>query len=264
MFTHRLFISLVPPILCLLLVAFVPSPANASTIAVEGNVLVVRGAPGERNWLTVGPAEQGGGLSISDIAQPSADPSLCTRDEYSTFVTCAAPAGGVRLEAGAGDDILDVHDNLPPGLGVTLDGGTGNDVLRGAAFTETADRMVGGDGNDKITGGIGADDIDSGAGDDELDAQEGPDVVHGGAGNDTLQADDWTEQSTDVIDGGPGYDQISNNWVSEVGKYQPPIVVSVDGVANDGRPGENDNVTDVEKIYLNAPASRPARMGPTS
>ena len=111
-------------------------------------------------------------------------------------------------------------------------------------------------------GGIGADDIDSGAGDDELDAQEGPDVVHGGAGNDTLQADDWTEQSTDVIDGGPGYDQISNNWVSEVGKYQPPIVVSVDGVANDGRPGENDNVTDVEKIYLNAPASLTGSDGP--
>ena len=122
--------------------------------------------------------------------------------------------------------------------------------------------MVGGDGNDKITGGIGADDIDGGNGDDELDAQEGPDVVHGGAGNDKLQADDWNEQSTDVIDGGPGYDQIENNWVSEVGSYQPPIVVSVDGVANDGRPGENDNVTDVEKIYLNAPASLTGSDGP--
>ena len=262
MFTHRLFIPLVVPILCLLLVAIVPSPADASTIGVEGNVLVVRGAPGEKNWLTVGPAEQGGALSIGDIAQPSSDPSLCTPDEYSSFVTCAVPSGGVRLEAGAGDDILDVHDNLPAGLGVTLDGGIGNDVLRGAAFTQTADRMVGGDGNDKITGGIGADDIDGGGGDDELDAQEGPDVVHGGAGNDTLKADDWDEQSTDVIDGGPGYDQIENNWVSEVGKYQPPIVVSVDGAANDGRPGENDNVTDIEKIYLNAPASLTGSDGP--
>ena len=123
MFTHRLFIPLAFPILCLLLVAIAPSPADASTITTENNVLVVRGAPGEKNWLTVGPAEQAGALSISDIAQPSADPSLCTPDQYSTFVTCAAPAGGVRLEAGAGDDILDVHDNLPAGLGLTLDGG---------------------------------------------------------------------------------------------------------------------------------------------
>ena len=103
--------------------------------------------------------------------------------------------------------------------------------------------------------------IDGGDGDDEIDAR-GPDVIHGGDGNDKLVADYWQEQSTDVVDGGPGYDQIESNWESEAGKYQPPIVVSIDGVANDGRPGENDNVTAVERIYLNAPATLTGSDGP--
>jgi Ca2+-binding RTX toxin-like protein len=215
----------------------------------------VRGAPGETNVYSLNPAEQAGRLQIGDTAAPSVGTSLCTQGEYFLFVTCDVPAGGVRLEGGDRDDQLNVGDNLPGGLAVTLDGGTGNDVLRGNARTPTADRLLGGDGNDTITGGIGADAIEAGAGDDAIDGQEGPDVVHAGDGNDSLLADDWQEQSTDVIDGGPGYDQIENNWVSDVGVFQPPIVVSVDGQADDGRPNENDNVTDVERIYLNAAAT---------
>ena len=245
---------LLTPILAVLALPAVPAAAGASTVTLEGDTLVVRGAPGERNVLSVGPAEAGG-LSIGDVTKPSAASWLCTSEELSTFLTCDAPAGGVRLEGGDRDDQLNVDDDLPGGLAVTLDGGTGSDVLRGPAFTETTDRLRGGDGNDRITGGIGADTIEGGAGDDELDAQEGPDVVHGGEGNDKLLADDWQEQSTDVIDGGPGYDQIHNNWVSEVDEYRSPIVVSIDGAANDGRPGENDNVIALERIYLNAPAS---------
>jgi Ca2+-binding RTX toxin-like protein len=258
MLTHRL----LTPLLAALAVAALPAAAGASTISLEGDVLVVRAATGEKNWLTVGPAESAGRVSISDISAPAADPSLCTADEYSTFVSCVTPSGGVRLEAGDREDILDVQDNLPVGIPVTLDGGAGNDVLRGAAFTETTDRLLGGDGNDKITGGSGADTVEGGAGDDELDPRQGPDVVHGGDGNDKLGGDYWGEQSTDVIDGGAGYDQIEGNWMSESGEYQPPIVVSIDGVANDGRPGENDNVTAVERIYLNAPATLTGSDGP--
>ena len=243
--------------------AALPAAASASTISLEGDTLVVRAAPGESNWLTVAPDDYAAGhLLLSDTNQPTSYPATCTPWEYSTFVSCETPAGGVRLEAGDRDDKLDVMDNLPGGLAVTLDGGAGNDVLRGAASTDTADKLLGGDGNDKITGGIGADAIEGGAGDDELDAQEGPDVVHGGDGNDKLLADDWQEQSTDVIDGGAGYDEISNNWVSESGSYQPPIVVSIDGVADDGRPGENDNVTNVERIYLNEAATLTGSDGP--
>jgi Ca2+-binding RTX toxin-like protein len=247
----------------LVVVASLPATASASTISREGDTLVLRAAPGEKNWLTVGPDTYAPGrLVFSDINQPTSDASMCIPDEYSSFVSCTAPAGGVRLEAGDREDILDVQDNLPGGIRVTLDGGTGNDVLRGADFTETTDTLLGGEGNDKITGGSGADTIEGGAGDDELDARQGPDVVHGGDGNDKLGADYWDEQSTDVVDGGAGYDQIENNWVSGFGNHQPPIVVSIDGVANDGRPNENDNVTNVERIYLNEAATLTGSDGP--
>jgi Ca2+-binding RTX toxin-like protein len=254
---------LLTPILAALAVAALPAAASASTISLEGDTLVLRAAPGEKNWLTVGPDDYAPGrLQFSDIGQPTSYPSSCTPWEYSSFVSCDVPSGGVRLEAGDRDDTLDVGDNMPAGLTITADGGSGNDVLRGPAFTETADSLLGGDGNDKITGGMGADNVDGGAGDDELDARQGPDVVRGGDGNDKLGADYWDEQSTDVIDGGAGYDQIEGNWMSESGNYQPPIVVSIDGVANDGRPGENDNVTAIERIYLNAPATLTGSDGP--
>ncbi|HET7051241.1 MAG TPA: hypothetical protein VFI54_23445 [Solirubrobacteraceae bacterium] len=242
--------------------AAVPAAAGASTVTLEGDVLVVRGAPRELNVLSVNPADDSRAVSIGDLTEPSDQTSLCTSEPYSVFLTCAAPAGGVRLEAGDRDDQLNVGNNLPSGLPVTLDGGAGNDVLRGPASTDTTERLVGGDGNDTITGGTGADTIDGGAGNDDLNGRAGPDVMRGGDGNDNLRADDWQEQSTDVIDGGPGYDQIENNWVSEVGEYQPPIVVSIDGIANDGRPSENDNVNGVERIYLNAAASLTGSDGP--
>ena len=251
-------------LLVALAVAALPAAASASTIADEGGTLVMRGAPGETNVFHVAPDEDSPGrLLLSDTDQPTSYPPGCTIPyDYFAFVSCPMPAGGIRVEAGDRDDQLNVDDGLPDGLAATLDGGAGNDVLRGPAFTANADTLVGGDGNDKITGGIGADTIDGGNGDDELDAQEGPDVIHGGAGNDKLLADDWAEQSTDVIDGGPGFDQISNNWVAGTGNFQPPIVVSIDGVANDGRPDENDNVTDVESIYLNEAATLTGSDGP--
>ena len=251
-------------LLVALAVAAFPAAACASTITQEGNTLVLRGAPGETNVFHVGPDDDSPGrLLFSDVTVPTSYPAGCTLPwEYASFVSCETPSGGIRIEGGDRDDQLNVSDNMPGAIAITLDGGAGNDVLRGPAFTETTDTLIGGDGNDKITGGIGADTIDGGNGDDELDAQEGPDVVHAGAGNDKLLADDWQEQSTDVIDGGPGYDQIENNWVSATGTYQPPIVVSIDGVANDGRPGENDNVTDIESIYLNEAATLTGSDGP--
>jgi len=250
-------------LLVALAVAAFPAAAGASSITQEGDALVLRAAPGETNWLTVGPDDYAAGhILLSDTSQPASFPSTCTAWEYSSFISCELPSGGVRLEAGDRDDVMDVGDNLPGGLTVTLDGGPGTDVLRGAPYTPTADTMLGGDGNDKITGGGGADEIDGGAGDDEVDGRDGPDVVRGRDGNDKLLADYWDEQSTDVIDGGPGFDQISNNWVAASGNHQPPIDVSIDGVANDGRPGENDNVTGVESIYLNAPATLTGSDGP--
>ena len=99
--------------------------------------------------------------------------------------------------------------------------------------------------------------IDGGPGDDPvLEGQGGADVVRGGDGNDTLRGDKHNDPvSADILDGGPGFDQIDGDWSVDVGQHQPHITVSEDGVANDGRPGEGDNVSNLERIYLNHPAT---------
>ena len=56
-----------------------------------------------------------------------------------------------------------------------------------------------------------------------------------------------TARRNDYVDGGPGIDTV-DDWSIPDNDYHPPISVSMDGVANDGRPGEADNVVNVEKI----------------
>lgn len=116
-----------------------------------------------------------------------------------------------RLLLGAGDDSGQVADRYNP---------TGNVV-------------DGGEGNDEVEGSSGADTLIGGPGDDNLASDGGPnlgvplpvgpgDVLIGGDGTDTA----------DYFDGGGDSARLSNN-----------------GVADDGAPGENDNImTDVENI----------------
>jgi Ca2+-binding RTX toxin-like protein len=165
---------------------------------------------------------------------------------------CTPQPGGIKVEAGDGVDI--VNSGVVPGGGpIAISGGPGDDVLRGDALGETFD---GGAGVDKITGDDGDDIIHGGADHDELEGQVGNDQVHGDDGDDTLAGDGIRDEAGhDVIDGGAGYDNVEYDWEVESGHHQPPITITEDGAANDGRPGENDNVTSLEEIYLNAPAT---------
>lgn len=229
--------------------------AHASTVTYEGGTLVLRGSPGEANYVGIDAhADQPGMLSVNDSSKP--DVAGCTFDsEFHQWATCPIPSNGIRIETGDGKDIVNVGENLPAGIPVTVDGGAGDDTLRGAAFAETADTILGGPGNDKITGGPGNDVLRGGDGDDEVEGQAGGDQLFGDGGNDKLRGDGYRDQFADTIDGGAGFDQTDGDWMVESGSYQPPITVSLDGNANDGRPGESDNVTGLEKIYLNAPAT---------
>ncbi|MEZ5101099.1 MAG: calcium-binding protein [Thermoleophilia bacterium] len=126
-------------------------------------------------------------------------------------------AASNALQGGPGSDVLE-------GLG-------GNDLLLGTdliAQDVARDVMRGGDGNDTLVDGGGVD------------------VLEGGDGNDWL----WMGPGADVISGGPGID------LADYGQAVYPnccnrggLNVSIDGVANDGYPGEGDNVlTDVENL----------------
>ena len=86
-----------------------------------------------------------------------------------------------------------------------------------------------------------------GAGDDEINGSGGNDHIEAGDGNDTISPDTYYGPGSDYVDGGAGVDTVED-WSIPDADYHPPVSVSMDGVANDGRPGEADNVVNVERI----------------
>ena len=83
----------------------------------------------------------------------------------------------IRIDGGAGNDLLDVHPSI--GTQTILYGGAGTDTLRG------------GSGNDRLYGGDGRDYLFGNAGDDTLVVfgDRGIDRAYGGAGLDGFWAD---------------------------------------------------------------------------
>ena len=104
-------------------------------------------------------------------------------------------------------------------------GTAGNDVIQAAESLSVPLELDGLGGNDTLVGGSGNDLLVGGSGNDSLDG--GPDL-----GNDTLRGG----PGTDTMTGGGGFDTADYSD-SPVG-----VNVTLDGIANDGAPGENDNV----------------------
>jgi Ca2+-binding RTX toxin-like protein len=122
-------------------------------------------------------------------------------------------------------------------------------VLKGytTSGVPLAQLLDGGAGNDEITGDLGNDVVRGGPGNDEVDGGAGPDSVEGGDGDDLLHPDGFDDPASDTVDGGPGVDTVSDYDQPGASSY-PRLNMSFDGVANDGRPGENDNLVGVEKL----------------
>jgi Ca2+-binding RTX toxin-like protein len=85
-----------------------------------------------------------------------------------------------------------------------------------------------------------------GPGDDELDDTPGVDVLDGGPGDDVLWMDNGPDADPDVLIGGDGFDIASyGQWRGE----GQGLRLSIDGVANDGVAGEDDDIhTDIEGL----------------
>jgi Ca2+-binding RTX toxin-like protein len=111
---------------------------------------------------------------------------------------------------------------------ITFDGHDGGDSFFNN--TDLPSLQLGGPGVDFLHGGGGPDVIDGGADNDNLSGNGGDDTLDGGAG-------------TDTISGGPGTD------IASYADATGPVTASLDGVANDGQAGENENIpSDVEGI----------------
>src|SRR5262249_25595414 len=92
----------------------------------------------------------------------------------------------LRVNALAGDDVVDASGLTADSIALTVDGGAGNDTITGG---DGNDVLIGGDGNDLIEGGKGNDVMFGGAGDDVFtwDPGDGSDVIEGEGGHDTMQ-----------------------------------------------------------------------------
>lgn len=80
-------------------------------------------------------------------------------------------------------------------------------------------------------------------------AQTGPAwEVYGGDGRDRIEGCSlYAADAPQLVDGGAGFDVVSD-YDQPGNATQPRLAISFDGVANDGRPGENDNLSNVEKL----------------
>lgn len=85
-----------------------------------------------------------------------------------------------------------------------ITGTTGDDVLSGTEFDDVIRALA---GADIINTGSGDDQAYGGSGDDFLNG-DGNDALYGGDGNDRIQANDIFSQSTALVRGGAGDDQV--------------------------------------------------------
>ena len=105
-----------------------------------------------------------------------------------------------------------------------------------------------GSGNDTpITGAAGDDVLRGGIGSDVLEGYDGNDLLDGGPGDDYLEGIAYVEEGmthgSDTYVGGGGSDSLTYEGRTE------DLALSPDGVANDGAPGESDDIgTDVVAV----------------
>ena len=182
-----------------------------------------------------------------ELAGGPGDDVLIGRGGPDSLQGGAGDAGSDTLDGGDGDD----SESGGPGDDQLL-GGAGRDALDGGGG---ADSLAGGDGDDSAFGGAGIDSVSGGAGGDTLRGgapalvgADGADALKGDSGNDRLLGD----AGDDTLDGGLGADAIAGGDgedTADYGSRLEPVQVTLDDLANDGAPGEGDNVaTDVENI----------------
>jgi Ca2+-binding RTX toxin-like protein len=242
--------------------------ARASSAGVSSGVLVVFAQPGEVNDMSV--ALDGSAYRVTDAGAVQ----VVAQDGCSATVdprTATCPAAAIAsIEAGLldGDDRLIVDAPVPAnvlgyGGADTIVGGSGDDELLGMDGGDVIqgrggnDRMLevdgernvldGGAGSDALTGGAGPDELLGGPGDDRsLFGSEGDDLIDGGEGDDGIDAGPGPsvfQLDADVLVGGPGVDRVT------YGTRVEPVRVSMADGANDGGPGEGDDVRpDVEQL----------------
>jgi Ca2+-binding RTX toxin-like protein len=226
-----------------------PAAASASSITYEGDTLVFHAAPGETNFVVVDGDDQQ--VTFTDDYAIQFPSGRCSQSDPEYPVACATPGRGVRIDLGDGADRGSFGFSIPTDRRFEIDGGPGPDLLTGPRNGIGSATLDGGDGDDDLRSEESADTLLGGAGSDKLAAGKGADVLHGGDGDDLLRDDDGATPASDLIDGGPGSDLLDAYRDGDPA-LAPPVDILLDGVANDGPPGNNDNIVGVERFDVGA------------
>jgi hypothetical protein len=208
------------------------------TISYDGTTMTFTG-DAAADQVGVGPSQGELAWTTSGL---DAIPPQCARAEYVDSTAYCPWPQKIVVQLGAGNDGFSVGgtawDPFPAHIVVEAYGGDGDDRLQSAHVQD------GGAGNDKLEGHDGNQVLHGGPGDDEVSGLAGSDQVYGDEGNDTVSGDTHKAPSPDVIDGGPGVDSIEQDWQES----EAPLTVTLSGGADDGRPGEGDDVRNVENL----------------
>lgn len=238
-------------------VALAPATAAAATTSFDGDTLVY--APDNGDAVSVLLTSRAGDddvkyLSFSDSARTSFTDRtggycFVPQSDTSALLCRLEPRRPIRIEGSDNRDSISIFSSsdVPNTIPITLKGNGGDDTLKDAYDANAGRVFDGGAGADKIEAYGGNDVLLGGDGNDDLDGGEGNDELRGGSGDDKLAGDGYAAPGSDIMDGGDGVDMV-DEWNDPSGNVHPQPAVSLDGVANDGRPGENDNVTNIEKF----------------
>jgi RTX calcium-binding nonapeptide repeat (4 copies) len=248
-------------LLAVLLAVAVPALASAATVTrlADGTLVYTAAAGAVKNHVDVQVADDDSTITFyTSSGDPMNAPAGCSPSDLygGDVVTCTMPKA-IRVELGAGDDDANLSDGIP--VPVTVNGGAGADWLDAANQPAVLD---GGAGDDKLVGGEGDDVLRGGDGNDTIEGKDGRDRIDGGAGDDLLSPDGYEHANADVVDGGPGTDRIESDYSSRFSDTDAPVAITFGGGADDGRPGEGDDLRNVEKVWLNVGGSFTGTDGP--
>jgi Ca2+-binding RTX toxin-like protein len=149
--------------------------------------------------------EVNGALAAGDVftVQPNGVRIKFDRTNLVPFSIDIGSSETLHANGLGGDDTLTVGEVGP--FEVTGAGGPGNDTLTGGGSSEL---FLGGSGNDTINPGGGLDVVSADEGDDQVNVRDRiADVARGGAGNDSVVADNG---QLDVLDGFEAVDRTPN------------------------------------------------------
>jgi Ca2+-binding RTX toxin-like protein len=202
-----------------------PVAASAGTVSRSGATITVTGAStGE----AVSFATEGASHVVTTSLEFTGVSGGCVADGAQRAV--CTPLAAALVANMQGGDATGPPRQVTGAASLRASGGAGDDNLDGTA---NADTLSGQDGADTIYGYAGNDSLDGGAGNDFLYDGPGNDTVVGGSGD-------------DVLGSGPGADRFSGGDGADTADYSqrsaPVTVTLLGGAADDGEPGERDNI----------------------